>query len=230
MEATLYPIYDQHVNCAYCKKSYTTKKVRSRFTRPIHTDSDFCTTYQNETFSPLLYNVQVCPECGYACTNQFKPYFSEEARQTIHDKITAKWSPKNYGIERSIDDAIETYKLAIYAGTLKKESSVVLAGMYLRLAWIYRKKEDMDQELRFLRLALSSYTKAYEEDNIGSEEMTPTKILYLMGELNRRLSNYQKAIKYFSILVDKKVHANEPHIVKLAREQWQQTRQDMNEK
>lgn len=35
-------LYDRTVTCLVCKQTYTTKKVRSRFIRPVQHDTDFC--------------------------------------------------------------------------------------------------------------------------------------------------------------------------------------------
>ncbi len=42
--------------------------------------------------------------------------------------------------ERDIDEAIETYKLAYLSAMFKKEKSLTLAGLTLRIAWLYRDK------------------------------------------------------------------------------------------
>ncbi|MEC0346694.1 DUF2225 domain-containing protein [Peribacillus frigoritolerans] len=54
-------------------------------------------------------------------------------------------------------DAINTYKLASYCGALKKEKHIILAGICLRIAWLYRIKQNKEQEERFLKFALKEY-------------------------------------------------------------------------
>ena len=220
------PIFDKKVDCSFCNHSFTTSKVRSRYTRPTHTDTDFCTTYKQEQFSPLLYAVTVCPQCGYASTEQFSAVFSPEAKRSIQSKITDEWQPQDYTGERSVGDALKTYKFAILSSTLKQEKAVVIAGLYLRIVWLYRKLGNEEQEKRFMRMAQQFYKKAYEEDNLSQSEMAPLRVLYLVGELNRRLENYREAVRYFSMVIEKKDTAADPKMVEMARDQWHQTRED----
>jgi len=111
-----------------------TLKVRSKFIKVSSYDTDFCPIYDTESIMGILYNVFVCPYCGYAYTNDFSKYFPLSTKEQIQEKICSKWAPHNFGEERSIRDAIKTYKLALYSATLKKEKHILIAGLYIRVA------------------------------------------------------------------------------------------------
>jgi len=227
MNEMIPPIFNKKVDCPFCNNPFTTNKIRSRYTRPIHTDTDFCTTYKHEEYSPLLYTVTVCPQCGYAWTEQFSSVFSPEAKRSLQNKIADEWQPQDYTTERSVRDALKTYKLAVLSATLKQEKPVVIAGLHLRMVWLYRKLGKINEEKRFMRMAQQMYRKSYEEDNLIQSEITPLKVLYLVGELNRRLENYREAVQYFSMVIEKKDLAADPKMVEMARDQWYQTREEM---
>lgn len=226
MSESMHPLYDKHVQCPFCTHSFQTKKVRSRFTRPIHTDTDFCTMYKDEQNSPLLYVPIVCQQCGYTFTDQFSNLMSDQSREEISNRIAKRWTPQNYCKERTEVEALNAYKLAIYTAQLKKEKAIVLAGLYLRVVWLYRKRKEPQEEARFMRLALKMYKRAYEEDDLNYTDMNALRVLYLIGELNRRLGLNEEAIRYFSLVVQKKQLASDPKIITMARDAWFQIRED----
>ncbi|MNL78852.1 hypothetical protein D3C87_2053350 [compost metagenome] len=57
-------------------------------------------------------------------------------------------------------------------------------------------------------------------------DVNNAKLMYLMGELNRRLSRYNEAVKWFSrIINDRKIM--DAGMIRASREQWVATREDM---
>lgn len=225
MKEIVDPIYDKTTQCLFCSYSFKTKKVRSRFTRPVHTETDFCTTYKQEEYSPLLYVVTVCKKCGFSFSDQFNPHFKPDVRKLIQKELVDRWTPQDYTKKRTLKEAINAYKLCIYSATLKQERPVVLAGLYLRLVWLYRKEGNKEQEQRFMRLCESMYKKAYRDDDLANSDMSTLKVLYLIGEINRRLDNYPEAIRYFSRVVERQGTDFDPKMVEMAREQWYEVRE-----
>lgn len=221
------PFYDKEISCDVCESKYTSKKIRSRYIRAEKVHSDFFTEYLGEV-NPYLYEVFVCPTCGYAFSENFSNYFPPGAKEEIYEKITSSWKTRNFGGMRTIQEAIQTYKLAFLSATIKQEKNIVIAGLCIRIAWLYRMLKDEEQEARFLRLSLTYYNKAYEaSDHIGTK-MTDMRLLYLIGELHRRVGNEDEAIQYFSRVIGHKNKAIESKLVEMAREQWYLIR-DKNE-
>lgn len=227
MQPDMNPTFERNIQCTYCDHHYTTTKVRTRFIRPTSTDTLFFTIYENEEINPLLYHVHVCPVCGYASNDQFSISIPPYIRHTIEKNLTNKWTPQDYTGERSYADAIKTFKLCILTALLKEEKAVVLAGLYLRTAWLYRYLDQPDQVDRFMRLALNMYEKSYVEDDLDDPKMTPLKVLYIIGEIHRRLGNEKEAIKNFSKVIEMKKSYVDPKVVELSRDQWQLTRREM---
>lgn len=224
MNNQLEPLYDKSVTCPFCENVFKTKKVRSRFTKPLKTDTDFCQHYDNDDHNPILYFINVCPQCGFAFSDNTSPYFPPGTREIIQEQITQKWGKLDYSGKRTKDTAIQTYKLAFYSATLKNEKHPVLAGFCLRLAWIYRMMGDQEQENRFSRLALKEYMDSYVEGDFEKFNMTEMSLLYIIGEINRRLKNYHEAIRFFSKVTNHPNRDVDPKYIKLAREQWGATR------
>ncbi len=232
MKPDLDYLFDKECTCAFCGTSFTTKRVRRGAVPFVKRDADFCTYYKRLAANPILYTVAVCPTCGYAFTDQFSPVLSPAVRRRIETCIADKWTPKSYGGERGIPEAIATYKLGIYSAELKEELHSIKAGLYLRLAWLYRFLENAAEECRFLTLAASEYEQSYihSDYEAGDKEMSEVRILYLIGELMRRIERYDQAVQYFSRAVQLKDQTIEQGIINMARDQWSLAREQYNEK
>ncbi|MFC0270931.1 DUF2225 domain-containing protein [Metabacillus herbersteinensis] len=166
----------------------------------------------------------MCPSCGYSSSDEFSREFAPRTLNSIKEKICNNWGDLNYCEERSVDQAINTYKLGIYSALLKKEKHIAIAGLYLRLAWIYRTHSKEKEEHRFLNLALEEYLSSYMEDDFSSTHLSEIKLFYLIGELSRRTENDAQAIRYFSMVIEKQKDTTEKGIVEMAKEQWAEMR------
>lgn len=221
-------LYDKNYECPFCQHPFTSKKVRRNSQSTLKRDSDFCTYYKQPLSNPILYTVQICPACGYAFTDQFLHVFSPQISKRIKEQIHDKWTTKEFGHPRSMMEAIACYKLAIYTAELKQEAHSVKAGLYLRLAWLYRFLQRHDEEMRFMRIAAKEYEESYIHTDYvkGEKEMTETRILYLIGELNRRIGEFNLAVRYFGKCVETKDRTLEQGTIQMAREQWQLAREE----
>lgn len=217
---TIEPLYDKKCTCPFCQSIFTTKKMRSRFIKVTGYDTDFSPHYQEH--NPLLYYINVCPHCGFSFPNESSTIFSDESRQLLTEKVSKHWIPHSFDQERTIEDSIKTHKLAAYCSHLQKSKHIVIAGLYIRIAWHYRLLEDSQQEKRFLTLALSEYELAYSTGDYQGTQITEMKSMYLIGELSRRTGNTQQAIHYFSKIIEQQSRTTERQIVTLAKEGWQQ--------
>ncbi|WP_064092857.1 DUF2225 domain-containing protein [Rossellomorea aquimaris] len=217
--------YDRKVQCIACKHSYTTTRIRSRFVKVTGYDSDFCPLYDSDEVNPLLYNVNVCPHCGFSFTDEFTKYIVPVLKSDLEAKISQHWHPQDYGSNRNVEDAIKTYKLAAYCALIKKEKKVTIAGLYLRTAWLYRKIKNHEQERRFINLATHEYIDSYINDDFTGSSMSETKLLYLIAELLRRQEKYDEAVKYFSRVIEKQHLSTEPKIVEMAKDRWFEMRE-----
>ncbi|MDZ5472114.1 DUF2225 domain-containing protein [Bacillus sp. 31A1R] len=223
------PLFDKNCECPICKQKFTTKKVRSRFIKVTEYDSDFCPTYASSENNPILYHVNVCPHCGFSFSDDTNPYFHPGSKELIIEKVCSQWVPRDYGEERTVYDAIKSYKLAAFCATLKKEKHVNIAGLYMRLAWLYRSLNDPDQEGRFMKLATHEYLESYMADDFRGTQVSDVRIFYLIGELSRRNGLIEQAVKYFSKVIEKQKSTVETKIVSMARERWYEIREMQKE-
>jgi len=220
------PFYEKKLACIYCSKPFTSLRVRSRFSISYQIDSDFCPHYRSGNYNPHFYFVNVCPECGFAFSEEFSDQFPKGTKEIICVQISGNWTKRDFGQVRDIQQALESYKLAILAGSLKREKNAVLAGLCLRLAWLYRSENNGEQEKRFMGMALKAYEESYVLSDFAGTSMSELKVLFVIGELSRRLGQYPKAISYFTKLIQHKNADDEPKMTKMAREQWRVTMEE----
>ena len=225
--AELEALFDKKCKCSICNHSFTSKKIRSRFVKLSHTDSDFCPTYSPSENNPVLYHILVCPNCGYSFSDDFSPYFPPNTMETIQEKVSTHWVPQNFSEKRSVEDAIKTYKLSVYCASLKKEKHITIAGMYLRIAWLYRSMGNSEQEHRFINLALSEYQETYSTQDYQGTPVSEIRVLYLIGELYVRTGNIKESSKYFSKVIEQQKRTTEMRIVEMAKERWNEVRHNV---
>ncbi|MNN19154.1 hypothetical protein D3C81_1323850 [compost metagenome] len=217
----LEPLYQIKVTCVYCEHEFSTSRVRPSLKRSSKTDSDFCKYYQKE--NPDFYVVRVCPSCGFASTENSLESLNDRQRKLFVEGIGSKFIQRDYGGQRDWNAALETYKLALLCAQTVGDKERIIASLLHHISWLYRYKGNQEQELRFLQFSLESYIRVYEnEDPFGND----AKLMYLIGELHRRVGDFNNAVKWFSrVINDKKIM--DAAMIRASREQWAVLREDM---
>lgn len=214
-------LYDKTLKCPICKKSFTTKKVKSKSIKVLNRDSEFRADYEGE--NPTYYGVDVCPHCGHA---RFESDFNDvnpAAKKIIEDEIASKWHFKDFGQERSVNDAAEAHKLALLNYNLTNYKLTTIAKVCLRLSWFYKGLEGGLDE-RFASHALAAYEKAYVTENLDDNPKEELTILYLLGELNRRFKNYKKSMDWFGLALKSPVINEDKFLSESIKDQMRLTK------
>ncbi|WP_077369965.1 DUF2225 domain-containing protein [Anaerosalibacter sp. Marseille-P3206] len=209
-------LYEKKIKCPVCKEQFKTNKVRTSTLKLVKRDADFLSYYQGE--NPLFYNVFVCPNCGYAALeNKFSKIRPREV-DTIKNTISPKWNKRDFLGKRTVDDAIEAYKLALLSGQILEYNKYDLANICIRLSWLNRMKDDKDEEERFTSLARDLYKEAYTNESVN---MGVTTLAYLIGELSRKVGEKEEAINWFNTALRSPDIKENVALEKMVREQWQ---------
>ncbi|MCM3338882.1 DUF2225 domain-containing protein [Paenibacillus sp. MER TA 81-3] len=219
------PLYLLQVECPYCKNTFQSSRVRSRFKKPIHIDSDFCPHFGEDKVNPDFYVVRVCPECGCASTENSLKQWLPTHRKDFEEVVASQWKSREYAGERTWEQALETYKLALLTAQTIGESKRVVAGLLHHIAWLYRYRNDTKNELRYLRFALDSYISVFEHE---WRDQNDARLIYIIGELYRRLGELNEAAKCFGRIIHDK-HIMDAAMIRAAREQWAAIREQMAE-
>lgn len=208
-------LFLKNLSCLACKADFQSSKVRRSKYSVTRVDTDFCTFCRGE--NPLFYNTYICPECGYGFTEHFRAP-GEKAKEEISRNISP--FSLDFSGQRSLELAVLANKRAIECAQLQKEKDIIKASLYLQIAWFYRIEGDEDGERVYLEEARRFYHIAFETD---PEIRDLGRVLYLLGEINRRLGNEQDAILYLGRVINDK-SINDSGIIRMARERWQDIR------
>ena len=215
------PLFQIKVTCICCEQNFQTSRVRPSLKKAVKTDTDFCSYFK--TVNPDYYVVRVCPYCGFASTENFTERINEKQKSAYYDKVGSHWKRRDYGGERGAQDAMECYKLSLLTAQSIGEKDRVVAALLHHIAWLYRYEGKKEQEDRFLQFALDAYIRVYETE---SASISSARLMYLIGELNKRLGNYHEAVRWFGrVIHDKKIL--DGAMIRASREQWQHIREDM---
>lgn len=218
----LEPLYQIKITCACCESEFRTSKVRPSFKKAISSDSDFCLHYR-EDINPDFYVVRVCPLCGFSSTENSAQVLNDGQRKSYLGKVGTQWVQRDFSGQRTWEQALQCYKLALLSAQTIGERDRIIAGLLQHIAWMYRLKEDKEQETRFLRFALESYIRVYERE---AQPLNNARLTYLIGELYRRLDEPYFAVKWFSrVIHDRKI--TDASMIRASREQWQMLRVEM---
>lgn len=213
-------LYTVEKQCPVCSGTFSATRMRSRLSM-LKQDSDFCTYYKEA--NPNYYTIWVCPTCGYAAQDT---YFEETpaAVHSIRSFLAARKVNVNFAGERTCEQAIATYKLAIFFAEMGGIISSRLASLYLKLAWLYREAEQSAEELVVLDKARIHYEQAFLTENTPFGNMTQLTLEYLIGELFRRTGQLPQALNYLGKVVANPQAKQEKRILEMAREAWHKAR------
>jgi len=177
---------------------FTTYKAKRNKYRLIRKDSDFCPYF--EGVDPLFYEINVCTKCGFSFSDNFDAYIDKDRQKKFIETVSTRWNGIDYCQERDIVQAVETFKLALTSAQIVELKDSILAGLCLRISWLNRLQENHDEEKRFMSWAVELYKKAYEyEDFEDTNSISLELVIYLLGELNYRLENYNETYKWFNM-------------------------------
>lgn len=193
-------IYNSKIKCPVCDSAIEFTKVRSRQIRLKKQDGDFCPYY--EGINPLLYEAVICPECGYGSHVTTFSAINKYEKANILKKVTPKWHKRSFTGERDIEQALEAFKIVIVSLYAMEAPKSELAKISLRIAWLYRYKEENELEEKFLQHALDSYKEAYSQEELDEEgKLDKYTCKYIIGELSKRLGHYEESTQWLSRLI-----------------------------
>lgn len=192
-------IFDKEVKCPVCAHDFKVKIVKSSSQRIKKKHSDFCVDY--DVINPYFYDVWLCNYCGYSNMKADFGKIKEYQKALISLKVTSKWQGKTYPEVYDVAIAIERYKLALYNCVVIESVSSRKAMNCLKIAWMYRLTQDKDNEFLFLSEAIKGFNDAFVNESTPIYGMNNGTLMYLIGELYRRVNDFDNANLWFSKLI-----------------------------
>lgn len=192
-------LFDKEVNCPVCKQNFKVKAVKVNAPRIHSKDTDFFIKYS--VISPYLYDIWLCPSCGYCAMKADFTKIKSYQIPLVIQGITPKWRGKNYPEIYDENIAIERYKLALLNAVIMESKDSTKSMICLKIAWMYRILKDSTNESIFLERALEGFNRAYQTEDFPMYGMHRFSLIYLLGELCRRLNKDDEAMKWFSKVI-----------------------------
>lgn len=200
-------IYDKTITCPVCKKESKIKMAKKFAAKIDKKDTDFMIYYSGVNL--LFYEITYCPECGYAALSNYFNRLQSRQIDLIKKNISVNWTKKNFGEIKDVDTAIQLFKLALLNTVVKDGKASEKALLCLKLSWLYRLKGDKENEKDCQQKALDGFNIAYENEYFPIAGLDKWNLIYLLGELNRRIGNNSEALRCFSeILISPDVKSN----------------------
>lgn len=214
--------YDANEKCLFCHSKFKTKRILSSKLKVLKRDSDFCLHYGED--NPILYEISICPNCGYAYNKGFKK-LGEPYRTLVENEYISKMNPVDLCGMRTFKEGMRALKLGYLAASISREKQVVLGSIALKIAWLHRMDQNEEEEKHCLGQALKHYSDALSAEGYYLNGIDEDKVLFLVADLNARLGNYSAARKGFSSLItNRKISAK---YKKYALDRWEEYRDEV---
>lgn len=209
--------YETDTECSICSRNFkvTRTRVGIKFTGM---DTDFRMRYEN--VDPNYYVIWVCPHCGYSAPDDCFSTISDTKRAILLKALNGKEVRLDLQGERTAEQALSSYKLAIYFGELSALPASKMGGLYLKMAWLYRDKGDEELEQRCLAKAAEQYMLAFSNERLPIGKMTETALVYLVANLLDRTGDIKQAARWLSKIVAGKKTSDEAKLNDMARDLW----------
>ncbi|MCX8130681.1 MAG: DUF2225 domain-containing protein [Clostridia bacterium] len=211
-------LYNKEIECPVCSMKFEVTKVKTKACKVANRDSDFCVHY--EGLNPILYDVWVCENCGYAALSDRFEDISTKDAGIIKQSISPRWHKRSFAGERNTEMAVEAFKLALLNLQVRSAKASELAKICLRIAWLYRYAND-EREKDFLKFALRNYDEAYQKERFPIDKLDEFTCMFIIAELYRRIGDKENSILWFSRLISSPDARQNAKLIESAREQFQ---------
>ncbi|WP_300382662.1 DUF2225 domain-containing protein [Clostridium sp.] len=192
-------IFFKNLTCPVCENCFETATIKAKVPRIASKDSDFLIRYNIE--NPYFYEVCLCPSCGYAALRTDFKKIKTHQKILVKERISSKWVNRDYNLPFTENIAIERYKLALVNSIMAEANFGTKAIICLRIAWMYRLLEDEVNEINYITQALSAFNEAYLNESLPIYGLDKFSLMFLIGELNRRIGQDATASRWFSEVI-----------------------------
>lgn len=227
-------IYDKTFICPVCDNGFTAKIMKSGKAKLIGTDDDMRPKY--EGIDAVKYDVQLCPQCGYAGLTRFFPHITGGQAKLIRENISKKVRLHPYeGEIYTYEEALERYQLALANAVVKRSRASEKAYICLKSAWLLRgqaeellEKDDNTQdadalkerEEEYLLNAYNGFVEARQAEPFPMCGMDEITVDYLLAQLAAHFKKYDVASKLVaSILTSPSANTRMKEKIRMLKDQ-----------
>lgn len=211
-------LYLKKCTCPYCLKTTETKRVLSRHIRVASTDFDGFIRHQG--VNVYLYEPVQCSHCRFFFHESFGK-LSPDVRATLQDHILPTLPVLPFAsTERTIEQAIQLYKLCLYAAQVTEQKPAIQAMLGVRLSWLHRLTGQQTEEQLWASRAIEKYVSLYENYTSVKESGLPEDVLLLrIADLYAVTQDKEQARLWYGLLFQSQEATDK--IKKDARTHWE---------
>ena len=193
-------IYKKEYKCEICSVKFMSDTLRTGKMRPVAIDHDLRPIYE-EPIHPIFYDIVVCPTCGHAALTQTVSNMRPSHARRVLSDITPRFKYVEYPAMLDVDMALERYKLALLNAVVKDVKDSEKAYLCMKIAWLYRSKQDKKNELSFISNAYKGYISAYEKEYFPIFGMEESVVVFLIASYAKALGHLEDALKFVGQLI-----------------------------
>ncbi len=190
-------IMQREYDCPICGARFKAPRPRMAKLTTIGYDKDLRPYY--EGIDIVNYEVVVCTSCGFTALHDsflnFDSFYVERTKIGLKEVSVQKM----YLTEIINQDAIDRYISAIMLLEYKKAPASEYYYLFSRLSWVYRTYDDddaLENEYLALKKAFMYLELAYKNETLPFFGMDESKVIYVLGDMARRIGEYEKANLY----------------------------------
>lgn len=192
-------LYDKSCTCPLCGQDFKTKTIKIGKNQVISLDEDLYPHYS--AVNPLLYDIIVCPECGYSAIAKNFSSLLPKQKEWLRTLFYPGAPMPRYGEYTTIEEAIHKHKIALLACITRKSKLGEQAYLALHIAWLYRDLDNATDSRSFLIRAYEGFSEAFAKENfpiLGIDEAT---LLYMLAAMAHELEKIDESKQYLSAVI-----------------------------
>ena len=224
-------LWQKEVTCPVCSHTFITNNYRSKSLTVLKKEDDFHEIYG--VINPIAFDIWVCPECLYAAKKEDYETINPEVLEKIAmDKSMRKKAAGDidFNLVRDYETGIMSYRLAFMCYQFRRATFAFIGSLHLKCAWLARERGDAELEKRELKSVIENYETAFSIGEKISGQISEVGVLYLIGELYRRLGDSNMAVKYLMKVRQNPNADSDKAIVRMASDVMDNIRKEKNKR
>lgn len=192
-------LYDKSYICPLCEKAFKSKAIKYGKNQLLTVEEDLYAHYT--LIDPLLYDVIVCPSCGYSVSTKYLAPLMPKQKEWLGEHFKKGTGSAMYSDYTTLEEAIHKHKMALLACITRKGKVSEQAYLTLHIAWLYRELGDKTQEITFLERSYQGFVEAYFDESFPIAGMDEATTIYLIAILAYKTDNLDASKQYLSRLM-----------------------------
>ncbi len=198
-------ILQKQMVCPVCYDQFIAPRVRTPKIRLHSTDDDLRPYY--EGIDVVAYEVITCPKCGYSAIAKTFDSITDAKRGAVESFLLENYKRREWPIIMDTQTAIEKFLLALQCLEPRNANVGEKAYIYLKMSWLFRvhtRENAHESELFCQKKFVEFAEQTFAEVRFPILDFEENVFLYLIGEVCRRIGDYERAYKYIGkVLLDR---------------------------